>query len=108
MILINRGVPLLLVDNVAVGVGVTSSVFALPSGAGTIVWQTFFGTAPGSTTIDLEFSLDNVHWDPVDSTTVVAGEVRTFSTVGGRFVRAKMSAVAGGTTFSVEILCQRI
>jgi len=108
MQLINRGVVALLFDAATVGVGVTSEVKALPSGAGTIVWQTFFDVAPGAITIDLEFSLDNIHWDAVDSTTVVAGEVRTFATVGGRFVRAKNTAVAGGSKMTVNILCQRI
>ncbi len=108
MHLINRGVSVNLFDALAVGAGVTSNAFALPSGAGTIVWQTFFGTAPAAISIDLEFSLDNIHWDSVDNTTVVAGEVRTFSSVGGKFVRAKNVSVTGGTTMTVTILCQRI
>ncbi len=108
MHLINRGVVSLLFDDVTLSTPLLGTAKALPSGAGTIVWQTFFATAPVAITVNLEFSLDNVNWDPVDSSTVTAGEVRTFASVGGRFVRASISALTGGTTGSVSILCQRI
>lgn len=104
--LILHGIPVKPFDNRANATGV-SNTFALPALAGSLVWQTFFGTAPASVTIDLEFSLDGVHWDAVDSTTVTAGEVRTFATVGGGFVRANCTAITGGTTTSLWITCQR-
>lgn len=104
--LILHGIPVTPFLNRANATGV-SSTFALPALAGSLTWQTSFGTAPASVTIDLEFSLDGVTWDAVDTTTVTAGEVRTFSTVGGRFVRINCTAVTGGTTTTVTILCQR-
>lgn len=105
--LILHGVPVRPFD-VSPAVTGASSVFALPAIAGSLQWQTFFGTNPSAVQIDLEFSLDNIHWDAVDSSTVLAGEIRTFATVGGAFVRANVIAITGGAGVSLMILCQRL
>lgn len=103
--LITHGVPVKTFD-VAAASPATGTVFALPARAGSLVWQTFFGTNPSAIVIDLEFSLDNVHWDAVDSSTVLVGEVRTFATVGGGFVRGRIVSITGGAGISLMILCQ--
>ena len=87
----------------ATGAGVP---FALPARAGALQWQTFFGTNPATVVIDLEMSLDNVHWDAVDSTTVVGGEIRTFTIIGGKFVRGNITTITGaGDEVTMIIVC---
>lgn len=105
--LILHGVPAKVFD-VATAAISTGTVFALPARAGSLQWQTFFGTNPASIACDLEFSLDNIHWDAVDTTTVITGEIRTFATVGGAFVRGNITAITGGVGVSLWIWCQTI
>lgn len=85
-----------------------SLAYALPARAGSIVWQTFFGTNPAAVQIDFEASLDGTHWDAIDSSTVVGGEVRTFATVGGKQFRINIISITGGAAVSVWVTSQNL
>jgi hypothetical protein len=101
---ITQGFPVKSFDAVTNGV-VTGTAFAMPAKAGPLQWQTLFGTAPASCNIVLEMSLDGVNWDIMDTSTAVGGEMRTFSSIGARQVRARITAISGGSTTTVIIQC---
>jgi hypothetical protein len=92
-----------LLDNVNVGVQ-NGATFALPIKPGQFAWQTVFGTAPGSITVNIQISNDGTNWTTVDTSTNVNGEVRQISSLTALFVRATISAVAGGTTATVVVI----
>ena len=102
-----HGVPVKPFDVATAATGV-SSTYALPARAGSIVWQTFFGTNPATVQVDFEASLDGTHWDAIDSSTTVTGEVRTFATVGGVFFRINIVAITGGVGVSVWVTAQNL
>lgn len=103
-----HGVPVKTFDAAPTTNPSTGTVFALPARAGSLVWQTFFAVNPASITVNLEASLDMIHWDPIDSSTVVTGEVRTFSILGGKFVRGAISASSGGSGFTMMLTAQNL
>jgi len=78
------------------------STFALPSRATQVTWQTVYGTAPASITIQLQISMDGTNWSTVDSSTNVNGEAKTVQ-FNAPFVRGNISAITGGTTVSLLI-----
>ena len=82
------------------------TAFAVPARAGALTWQTYFGTNPASITINLQYSTDNEHWDTIDSSTVIGGEVRTFAGLGGApgFVRGNISAISGGDDVTMTLV----
>ena len=92
--------------------GASSQQFALPSYEGfpengrTIRWQTLFGTAPTSVNIALQTAMNDVdaQYATIDSSTATAGEVRTVTGVRANFIRAKVTAISGGSGVSVQIL----
>lgn len=92
--------------------GSSSQQFALPSYGGfpengrTIRWQTLFGTAPTSVNIALQTAMNDVdaQYATVDSSTATAGEARTVSGVRTKFIRAKVTAISGGSGVTVQIL----
>jgi hypothetical protein len=96
MSLILNGVSVKTFDAVVPSSPLNGTTFAMPARAVSLVWQTFFATSPTSITINLEASEDNVHWDSIDSSTVAAGEVRTFAVLGVKFVRGSVSALVIG------------
>jgi hypothetical protein len=80
--------------------------FAVPARAGALVWQTWFGTDPASIAVSLEYSLDSIHWDAIDSSIVVTGEVRTFAGLGGApgFIRGNITAISGGAEVTMQLV----
>lgn len=92
--------------------GEASQQFALPNYAGfpengrTIRWQTTFGTAPTSVSVALQTAMSDVdaQYATIDTSTATSGEARSVSGVRGNFVRAKVSAISGGSGVSVQIL----
>lgn len=89
----------------AVGAPSTGVTFAAPAKACIVAWQVFFGTAPASDTIELQASNDGVTFTPIDNTvTTVTGSMR-MTMSSARFLRAVMTAVAGGTTWGCTISC---
>ena len=92
--------------------GASSRQFALPSYGGfpengrTIRWQTLFGTAPASVNIALQTAMNDVdaQYATIDSSTATAGEARTITGVRAKFVRAKVTAISGGSGVTVQIL----
>ena len=100
---INLELPLLVIDGVANSAGYESAHYALPSRTTTLTWQTFFGSAPASCTFKLWGSLDGVNFAVIDTSTAVAGELKTVNINLG-FIYVELDAVSGGTTFSVLIV----
>lgn len=92
--------------------GEASQQFALPNYAGfpengrTIRWQTTFGTAPTSVSVALQTAMSDAdaQYATIDTSTATSGEARSVSGVRGNFVRAKVSAISGGSGVSVQIL----
>ena len=92
--------------------GQASQQFALPSYSGfpengrTIRWQTLYGTAPTSVSIALQTAMNDVdtQYATIDTSTATGGEARTVTGVRGNFIRAKVSAISGGSGVTVQIL----
>jgi len=92
--------------------GQASQQFALPSYAGfpengrTIRWQTMFGTAPTSVSVVLQTAMidSDAQYATVDTSTATTGEARTVAGVRGNFIRAKVSAMTGGSGVTVQLL----
>jgi len=92
--------------------GAPSQQFALPSYGGfpengrTIRWQTLFGTAPTSINIALQTAMSDVdaQYATIDSSTATTGEARTVTGVRAKFIRAKVTAISGGSGVTVQIL----
>lgn len=93
-----------LFDAVASGTA-NSTVYALPVRGTLITWQTSFGSAPASITLQLQTSLDNLSWSTVDTSTSTTGEDRTINTAA-LFVRARINAISGGSGITVQVDCK--
>lgn len=95
-------IPSKLFDAVAVSAPLNGTEKALPANSTILSWQTFYGTAPASITMQLQASEDDVNWATIDSSTNTAGELKTVN-VAAPFIRARINAVTGGTTASVLV-----
>lgn len=92
--------------------GQASQQFAMPAFAGfpdngrTVRWQTAFGTAPSAVNIVLQTAMadSDAQYATVDTSTLVAGEARTVTGVRGKFIRAKVSSITGGSAITIQIL----
>lgn len=92
--------------------GQASQQFALPNYSGfpengrTIRWQTIYGAAPTSVSVFLQTAMTDAdaQYTTIDTSTANAGEARTVSGVRGNFIRAKVSAISGGSGVTVQIL----
>lgn len=92
--------------------GQASQQFALPSYSGfpengrAIRWQTIFGTAPTSVSVVLQTAMvdADTQYTTVDTSTATTGEARTVAGVRGKFIRAKVSAITGGSGVTVQLL----
>lgn len=89
-----------------VGNGTT---FSVPQGRGMIfTWQITFAVAPTSITVLLQGSLDNSSFFTLDSSAVIAGDIKYFGPAAPRFVRCRIDAVVAGAgddlTCSINIL----
>ncbi|MGH9780384.1 MAG: hypothetical protein ACRD33_01075, partial [Candidatus Acidiferrales bacterium] len=92
--------------------GQASQQFALPSYSGfpengrTIRWQTIFGSAPTSVSMVLQTAMvdADAQYTTVDTSTATTGEARTVAGVRGKFIRAKVSAITGGSGVTVQVL----
>jgi hypothetical protein len=90
----------------------SSQQFSLPDLTGfpdqgrTIRWQTLFSSAPTSVNIALQTAEQDVdaQYAAVDSSTNTAGEARTVTSVRAKFIRAKVTAISGGSGVTVLIL----
>ena len=99
--------PKLLLDAVTASAGAESDHFALPTRATTLTWQTFFGTAPASCTFKLWGSLDGITFAVIDTSTAVAGEIRTIDT-NVTFIYVELDAVVAGADVSVLLVAKEI
>jgi len=92
--------------------GQASQQFALPSYSGfpengrAIRWQTIFGTAPTSVSVVLQTAMvdADTQYTTVDTSTATTGEARTVAGVRGKFIRAKVNAITGGSGVTVQLL----
>lgn len=70
-----------------------------------ITWTVAWSVAPASDTILLQGSNDNSTWFTVDTSTAVAGEIRSIGT-SARFVRAFVSAQSGAANVTVTLVAK--
>jgi hypothetical protein len=92
--------------------GQSSQQFALPRYAGfpengrTVRWQTVFGTSPTSVNIVLQMAMSDsdAQYSTIDTSTATGGEARTVTGLRGNFLRAKVSAISGGSGVTVQVL----
>ena len=92
--------------------GQASQQFGLPNYSGfpengrTIRWQTVFATAPTSVSVVLQTAMidADAQYATIDTSTAITGEARSVSGVRGNFMRAKVSAITGGSGVTIEIL----
>ena len=91
--------------------GQASQQFSLPVYSGqadqgrTVRWQTLYGSAPTAIAIALQVSLQDVdaQYQTVDTSTNTAGESRSVSGINAPFIRAKVTAITGGSGVTVQI-----
>lgn len=95
------GIPQNLFSNAAASVA-NSTAYGLPPRASLIQWQTLFGTAPASVTIQIQTSLNGVDYNTEASTTVVGGATGSFVTSALK-VRARINAISGGANVTVIV-----
>lgn len=101
----NLGVTVKSFDNVAAPANDSAgTAFALPDRFNVLTWRTKFGVNPASLTIKLQTSNDNVDWYDLDTTTAVAGEMRSIYGAYAKFVRGYHTVRVGGSGITVEIL----
>ncbi|MGH9758380.1 MAG: hypothetical protein ACRD4M_11640, partial [Candidatus Acidiferrales bacterium] len=92
--------------------GQASQQFALPSYAGfpengrTLRWQISYTSAPASINVALQTAMSDVdaQYQTIDNSTATAGEARSVSGVRANFVRAKVTAISGGSGVTVQLL----
>ena len=99
-------------NNESPAAGQSSQQFALQSHAGfpengrTVRWQTVFGTSPTSVNIVLQTAMSDsdAQYSTIDTSSATGGEARTVTGVRGNFLRAKVSAISGGSGVTVQVL----
>jgi hypothetical protein len=88
------------------------SQFAITAPAGpaemgrTVRWQTIFGTVPTAVSLSLQGAMADVdaEYQPIDTTTNVAGEARTVTGVNAKFLRTKFTSSTGGAGLTAKLL----
>jgi hypothetical protein len=74
-----------------------------PDQGRTVRWQTLFATSPTAVSIALQGALQDVdaEYFTLDTSTNVAGESRSVSSVRAKFLRAKLTSITGGSGLTV-------
>jgi len=104
--LINIGVPCIIL-NAAVDVE-PGDVFALPSRACVMGWQTSFDENPSTVSLALEIAMEEVGpWTSLDTSTTVTPALRTISTpTAARFIRANIVDNDDDAEVTIELICK--
>jgi hypothetical protein len=103
--LILLAVPVTLI-NARTGTG-ASNVFALPARTATLTWQTSFDVNPAAVNITIRVSIDGVNWTVIDTSTAVAGEVRTIAApTSALFVTANVVTNTGDREVTVTLVAK--
>lgn len=99
------GVPCTIMsEKTATGAG---SVFSLPSRSCVLAWQTSFDVNPDAVNITLRVSIDGLVWTVLDTSTAVAGEVRTVDVpTAAIFVDANLVTNTGGHKVTVVLVAK--
>lgn len=98
-------------NNISPAAGQSSQQVALPSYTGfpengrNVRWQTVYGTSPTSVSIVLQTAMtdSDAQYAKIDTSTATGGEARTVTGVRGNFLRAKVSAISGGSGVTVQV-----
>jgi hypothetical protein len=88
------------------------SQFAIPSYAGradtgnAVRWQTIFATAPTVVNIVLQGAMADIdaEYQTIDSSTNVAGEARTVTSVQTKFLRVRFVSSTGGAGLTAKLM----
>lgn len=90
-------------DAAACTTGTAGTTFALQAGASSVIaFQTTFASAPTSTTIQIQESIDNTNWKTRMAPTNTAGDFGVFTT-GAAFIRAYSFEKTGGGNCTVYL-----
>lgn len=101
-----RGVSYKLFDLADSGTGNSDPIALLPR-ACLVTWQTYYGTAPASITVQIQTSNDGTNFFTTASSTAVGGEIGSFQT-SAKFIRARINAISGGDDITVEVIAKPI
>src|SRR3990167_50028 len=105
--LAGSGETIILFDAEASEGGVFSDVVVLPSTNCQITWQTSYGTVPAIANVQLQISVDGLHFNTIDTTTNVSGEIRTFVTAA-KFARALFGVMTDGIDTTVKLVVKEV
>lgn len=109
---VNPGDVALAFNNESPTAGQVSQQFALPSYSGTpengrtIRWQTIYGSSPSAVSMALQSAMvdADAQYTTIDNSTAIGGEARTVTDVRGKFLRAKVTSITGGSGVTVQFL----
>jgi hypothetical protein len=87
--------------------GIESDVIALPSVNCQITWQTSYASTPAVANVQLMVSVDGLHFNTLDTTTDVDGEIRTVLTAA-RFARMMFGTMDDGIDTTVKLVVQEV
>ena len=74
--------------------------FVLPPVAVEVTWQTVFGSVPATVSIVLQVSVNGEDWASIDTTTNIAGEIRSVKTAA-RFIRGAILDMSEGVLITM-------
>ena len=71
-------------------------------------WQTTYTGSPTGVSVSLQGSLDGANWFTVDTTTAIAGELRSTLSLpsSATFLRAYVTTLTGGTSPTATVILQ--
>ena len=100
---IQIAVPTKLFDAAAVSTTLVSTIYATPARCPRFTAGTIFGTPPVSLTILIEASMDQSVWTTLSTLNATTGEVTGLVSNAAPFIRARMTAISGGSTVTLWI-----
>ena len=87
--------------------GVFSDSVILPSVNCQITWQTSYASTPLTANVQLQVSIDGLHFNTIDTTTDTAGEIRTLLTAA-RFARAIFGSMEDAILTTVKLVVKEV
>lgn len=109
---LQRSQPVKLLDALAALTDTSSATYALPPANNSLgrilTWQSIPNVAPSAISLQLLGAFNDVtaEYTVLDSSTVVAGELKTITNVNVRFIRARQVSRTGGTSITVQAMIQ--
>lgn len=102
MVLLNLNQAYPLLDSVP-GSTIISDPVAMPTRCTTFSWQTIYGDAPSAVSMAILGSLDGVVFSSIDTSTAIAGQVKTVN-ANVTHVKAQIVSIADAADVTVLIV----